>query len=301
MTATRKTNPFILATILALLSLHAIQESNNIIAMSIYPLPPNSPMTQSTGDPVGDPSWGFRFISPEGWNYQLSPDGAILGHTSIPGIILIYPHLLNTMDEVQQQMNMGIQEEGSYLSLSGSVSATGNQLLEADYEGIVDGAIAKGHGLGTLSPHGGGAFIVAISTPEMFGEEILRDARWIANHLVYKKIETTQLVQHFSGRWANFTTNTSTWIEFRPDGTYNEQYESSYSGDLSGGGNWNAYGGDNAMGRWIVQGNMDQGRITVQLSDGREVYYDYRVHEENGQKYYGEYWFNGKLYGKSGN
>ena len=300
MTLIRKVFSGLLATSLTLLAAMGTAEPKDMNNMNTHQPTPENPMPQSPDDPVGDPSWGFKFIPPEGWNFQYSADGAILGHTTIPGIIVIYPHVLKSMEEVRQQMNMGIQDAGSYLTLSGTLSEAGDQLLEAGYEGVVDGSIARGHGFGTLSPHGGGAFIVAISTPQMLGEEIIRDARWMAANLVYEKMESSDLVRHFAGKWANFTTNTSTWIQFYPDGTYDEQYESSYSGELSGGGNWGAYGGENAKGRWTVQGNRDQGRITVRMTDGSEVYYDYHVHEENGQKYYGEYWFNGKLYGKSG-
>mgnify|MGYP001827397471 FL=1 len=201
--------------------------------------------------------------------------------------------------ELGQEMHKGIEEGTNYLMLQGEVAAKGERILAGDYMGIMDGQQAKARGFGTLSPHGGGAFILAISTPEMLGDELVSEAEKISNSLIYKKMETSGLAMHFSGRWASFTTNTSTWMQFYPDGTYDEQYESSYSGELSEGGNWGAYGGEKAKGRWTVQGNRDQGRITVRLANGNEVYYDYRVHEERGEKYYSEYWFNGKLYSKS--
>jgi hypothetical protein len=140
--------------------------------------------------PIGNPDWGFQFVPPQGWSYQEIEGGLIMGHTTIPGIILIYPHIVENMTAVRNDL---------------------------------------------------------------------------------------------------------------ADGTYDEKYESGYSGDLSGGGNWNAYGAENAKGRWTVRGNRDQGTIIVIMANGEEIYYEYRVHEERGQKYYGEYLFNGKLYSKSGN
>jgi hypothetical protein len=252
-----------------------------------------------SGTEVGDPSWGFKFIPPEGWTYQQSGDGIIMGHTTIAGIILIFPHTLQNIQEVKQEMYNGTQEEGFSLALNSDLSNKGDNILAGDYQGIMDGQQVKAHGYGTLSPYRGGAFVLAVSTPEMLGSEIIRDAEMIATNLIYSKIEVSELMIHFAAKWASFSTNTSTWIQFYPDGTYDEQYESSYSGDLSGGGNWNTYGGENVKGRWTVQGNRDSGRIVVRLANGNEMYYDYRVHEENGQKYYAEYWFNGKLYSKS--
>ncbi len=248
---------------------------------------------------VGNAAWGFQFIPPEGWSSQQTSDGLILGHQTIPGMILVFPHMLTSLPEIRQEMMNGIQDGMNYLVPGGAISVVGDGILTGDYTGIMDSQQVKGRGFGTLSPYGGGAFILAVSTPDKLGEAIIRDAGWIAGNLVYRKMETSDLVMHFAGRWASFTTNTSTWIQFYPDGSYDEQYESSYSGELSGGGNWGAYGGENAKGKWTVQGNRDQGRITVRLFNGNEIYYDYRVHEQNGEKYYGEYWFNGKLYGKS--
>jgi hypothetical protein len=252
-----------------------------------------------TGREIGDPAWGFVFIPPTGWVHQQDGSGMILGHNTIAGVILVLPHMLQNLQEVEQEMLKGIQDDGNFLQLSGNIASAGNNLLAADYQGIMDGQQVKAKGFGTLSPYGGGAFIIAVTTPDQLGEDIIRDAKAIAAHLRYSKPNTTELMQHFAGKWAHFTTNTSTWIQFNPDGTYDEQYESSYSGELSGGGNWGAYGGDQAKGRWTVQGNRDTGRIFVRLANGNEIVYEYRVHEERGEKYYAEYWFNGKLYAKS--
>lgn len=259
---------------------------------------PKSPVT--SGNEIGDPAWGFKLIPPAGWTHQQALDGIILGHNTIAGIILVFPHMLKDMQGVQQELYKGIQEEGSYLSINGNLSTLENNILSGDYNGVMDGQQVKAKGFGTLSPYGGGAFVIAVSTPDKLGYEIVRDAQTIASDLIYEKINISGLTNHFAGKWVNFTTNTSTWIQLYPDGTYDEQYESSYSGDYDNdAGNWGAYGGESAKGRWTVQGNRDSGRIVVHMSNGNEIVYEYRVHEERGEKYYTEYWFNGKLYSKS--
>lgn len=248
---------------------------------------------------IGDPSWGFKLIPPAGWTHQQTSEGIILGHNTIAGMILVFPHMLQNMQEVQQEMYNGIQEEGSYLSINGTPTTVMDNILSGNYTGIMDGQQVKARGFGTLSPYGGGAFVIAVSTPEKLGAEIIQDANTIASTLVYSKIDASDLMRHFAGKWTNFTTNTSTWIQLYPNGTYDKQYESSYSGELNGGGNWGTAGSDSAKGRWTARGNKDSGSIIVKLSNGNEIIYEYRVHEERGQKYYGEYWFNGKLYSKS--
>ena len=70
---------------------------------------------------IGDPAWTFKFKPPAGWLYQLSSEGAMLGHNTIPGMILLLPHPSSDMQQMQQEMQEGIQEEGSYLMLEGSI------------------------------------------------------------------------------------------------------------------------------------------------------------------------------------
>ncbi len=252
---------------------------------------------------VGDPSWGFKFVPPTGWVHQQSADGAVLGHNTVPGMILIMVHMAENMQQLQQEMQKGIQEEGSYLMLSGSLQSSSQNVLSGDYTGMMDGTQVKAKGMGILSPNGGGAYIIAVSTPEAFGSELISAAESIAKNMQYFKVETSDLMNHFAGNWSNFTSNTSNYIFFGPDGSYSDQYESSYSGDFTDGagnytGGWNAMGQDQSKGRWTVRGNKEAGTIIVKLNNGNEIYYEYKVHKEKGFTYYNEYWFNGSHYAR---
>jgi hypothetical protein len=253
---------------------------------------------------VGDPSWGLKFGLPQGWIKQSSVQGAILGHNTIPGMVLVIPHMARNMQEMQAEMLKGIQEEGSYLTpAGGGLQQASQNVLTGDYTGIADGTQVKAKGYGILSPNGGGAYLIALSTPDKLGQELLGAAGSMVQSVQYFKVDNTGLIQHFAGNWANHTSNTSTWISFGPDGTYSEQYEAAYSGTFNDGtgetGHWNTAGQDSDRGRWTVRGNKDSGTIIVKLANGKEIYYEYKVHIENGQKYYREYYFNGYLYAKS--
>jgi hypothetical protein len=252
---------------------------------------------------VGDPNWGLKFGLPQGWVKRNSLQGAIVGHNTIPGMILVIPHMSSNMQEMQNEMMQGIQEEGSYLAASGGLAQVSQNVLSGEYNGVADGTQVKAKGYGILSPNGGGVYLIALSTPDKLGPELLAAAESMVNTVKYFKVDVSDLVRHFAGNWAHFTSNTSTWICFCADGTYSEQYESSYSGNFNDGagnytGDWSAMGQDSDRGRWTVRGNKDTGTIIVKLANGKEIYYEYRVHEERGEKYYREYWLNGNLYSK---
>jgi len=207
-----------------------------------------------SGNEVGDPSWGFKFVLPSGWVQQKSAEAAVLGHNTIAGMILVLPHMAENMQQMQQELMQGIQEEGSYLMLSGGLNQVSQNVLAGDYTGVMDGTQVKAKGMGILSPYGGGAYLIAVSTPDKLGNELISATEYIARNMQFFKVEVSDLMRHFAGNWASFTTNTSTWICFCPDGTYSEQYEAAYSGQTTDGwgnatGDWSTYGQDKSQGR----------------------------------------------------
>ena len=109
------------------------------------------------------------------------------------------------------------------------------------------------------------------------------------------------LLYKFAGRWDHVTSNTLTNLYLKPDGTYEEAYEAGYSGVFKdqGGyqtGNWGATGEQQARGRWKAVGGLRQGKIYLMDQSGREGVISYQVHIKGGEAYWGEYFFNGKLY-----
>ena len=258
--------------------------------------------TISSGE-VGDQSWGFKFHPPEGWKSQKTNEVIILGHDTIAGVIVVLPHILSNIQQVQQQMQEGLSEEGVQLYPTGGLQPSGN-LIVGEYSGVVNNEQVKAHGIGTLSPYGSGAFIIAISTPDKYSNELSITAEAIAKKMQYFKVEVSDLMRQFAGTWTNYTTNTATKITLAPNGNYFENYEASYSGNFRDGlgndtGNWGTASQDQGQGRWTVSGNRQQGKIVIRLKDGGENVLEYKVHEEKGQTYWNEYWFNGQLYGKN--
>jgi hypothetical protein len=107
----------------------------------------------------------------------------------------------------------------------------------------------------------------------------------------------SDLVNHFAGTWKNYTQYTETMVVLYPDGSYGERYTSSY-GSSEPGNEWGAAADVHKQGRWSISGNKEQGFIILTNNDGSVIKYQYRVHIENGETFWREYYFNGNLYGK---
>lgn len=247
---------------------------------------------------AGDSGWGFKFRPPAGWKFQKNPESILLGHDAVAGLILVLPHTAKSLQNVREQMLQGLHEEGVDLSPAGNLRPSGSSAYAGDFEGLVQGTQAKALGLGTLSPFGGGAFIVAVTTPEKFGREISAAAEAIAQNLKYFRVEPSGLMSRLAGTWVTMTKSTETRVTLTAGGEFFEGYESSYSGRFDGGGGWGTANNRSDRGRWSARGDERQGQITLTYQNGRQVQIQYRVHIERGETYWNEYWFNGDLYGR---
>jgi hypothetical protein len=255
---------------------------------------------------VKDDINGFSFHKPDGWNHQQGDGQILLGSNTVAGLISVFPHQAQNMQEMQVLMQQGIQEEGVYLSLSGDMQQTNQQQLVGSCSGYVQNEQAKGHVIGLLSPHEGGIFILAVTTPEKLGQEIIAAANSIAQHTTFQKQSAGDrgLVQHFSGEWAWTNGYRTSWMIFFPNGSYSDQYEAAYSGNFNDElgnvtGNWGATNQEKNQGRWSIHGNKDSGVITVINPNGTQDRYEYSVFVERGQKFYREYIINGYHYSKN--
>lgn len=250
------------------------------------------------GNEVGDLSWGFKLVPPQGWVHQKNSENIILGHNTIAGMIIVFSHQSKTLQSMQTEMNEGIHEEGNDLNIKqGTLKSSGEQIISADYTGVLDGTQVKGKGYGLLSPYGGGAYVLAISTPEVFSNGLLTAAKQSVQNLSFFKPEIDlELIKLFAGRWTTMTKNTRTSFCLCENGSFVENYESSYSGNdaNSTGGVWENANNSQSSGRWNVKGNQTEGQFIITLQNGNTAIYNYL---RNGNKL-NELYINNTLYGR---
>ncbi|UCF67058.1 MAG: hypothetical protein JSV80_14940 [Acidobacteriota bacterium] len=270
-------------------------------------LEPQSPLPISD-EHVSDASWGFRFIPPSGWKWKADHSGAVLGHDTIPGMILVIPHQETDLQSVSRQLQQGLTEDDLTLSPSGQVNQKGNGLLTCEVTGVAQGHQVKGRAYGTLSPHGGGAYVLGVTTPEKYGEGIAEAADAISTSMSYFKSDTSELFRHFAGMWAHYSGGygggTLINYNFYPDGTFEDTSETSYNINSSSDGwgtpdtNIGATGVQSSSARWTVRGNLEAGQIIIKRPDGSERYIDYQIFVEKGRKYLREFLFDGRHFSK---
>jgi hypothetical protein len=253
---------------------------------------------------VTDPGWGFSFNPPAGWKMQKDSNGAILGHDRIAGLIIVFPHSATSLSELRTQMMQGLNEQAFQLGVAGEPKTFGKNALAADCRGYANGQVVTGRTIGALSPYGGGAIVIAITTPEAYGKELASAAESIVLGMQFPKTDAATVVRALAGSWSSVSANSQSKFTLGTDGRFSEYSESAYSGssrDQYGNdtGSWGAGGTQNAAGTWSARGTAEKGSIQFIYDDGKRSSYQYSVHVENGKVYWNEYYFGGILYGRS--
>jgi hypothetical protein len=256
-------------------------------------------MTSLFAEKLQNDMWGFSVNIPKHWTYEQNSEGIFLGHNTIAGMIMLYPHEIKNKQELKALMHQGLDEDDGYLRLEGSLKKYGKRGYMGMYRGLfqMQEVIAKAYG--SLSPYGGGAIIIAMSTPQAFSKQLNSAAMAMMKSLRYKKGDTTNLMKKFVGKWTTMTRYSETHIYLFANGTYSNNYSASYgNSDTSVGTTWGGANESQNSGRWCVKGTLKQGKIIMTESNGQRYEYPYHVHVENGQTFWNEYYFGDTLYFK---
>ena len=252
-------------------------------------------------DEVGDANWGFKFNLPKGWKVEKGPKGAVMAHDTIPGMIWVFPHTSSSLQEIRAQLHQGLDEEDIKLRLTSQVQSLSSNALAGTYSGIYQGQQVTARGIGTFSPNGGGALIIAMTVPDKFGPNLTNTADIVAKSMQYFRASSGSagmggigggggpsgpgdpLMRQMAGVYYSFSSaglsysgGTETKVVMCPDGTYYSGSESSYSAGAGTSGAWGAAGQRGDRGTWKVRGNVNEGILTTMGPDGKPTEYRYK-------------------------
>ncbi|MCP4077620.1 MAG: carboxypeptidase regulatory-like domain-containing protein [Gammaproteobacteria bacterium] len=98
----------------------------------------------------------------------------------------------------------------------------------------------------------------------------------------------------FSGGGYGSHGGSSNSLTLCPDGRFNRSSESGYSGGLSGGGSWGTANQSGNSGKWTINGDKMNGRITLFNADGSQHSFKY---QDCSQESSGCFYFDGVKFG----
>ena len=212
---------------------------------------------------VSDPGWGFSFQVPAGWKYQKNASGAILGHDTIPGAILILVYhdgparVQATVGQglVMDESNIRLLPKGAFTPLD-SIGSAG------ELAGTWNGEAAHARIVAVQFPEGGGVYVIGVTGDRLFGTELPAAADSVARSI--RAADTREATARLAGGWTTMNANRQRTIVLRSGGSFTESGESSYSGSLR-----NSLGDDH--GQCSPMGKVNPARVVPNLMADRMV------------------------------
>ena len=247
---------------------------------------------------------GISFTIPSGWVGQEGDGVIMMGHESIPGVVILTTHNYS-LAELNSEAKKGVNEgNGTFLQLNGSIDKLASNAIGAEFAGTMDWQAAKAYILGVANPHQGpGVSIMAVTLANMYSAEHEKVCKQVFNSIRFKKIDRskelkewktwlsnvklTYMDSYYSSGYTDGSVSVGSSsrvsIDLCSKGYFN--YSSSSSTTISGAG-VSGYGGDNdgGDGRWSI-GIGPSGEPSLILSFQNGEKYTYRLEYSNEELY----------------
>ena len=202
---------------------------------------------------------GISFICPDQWVCRLTDGGAVFGHNTIAGLIVLSGHRNSTAQAMKAEMQQGIDEGGMFLQASGQFKAEGNQKWSTGCAGYSQEGPVKGRCFGKIVNQTGGVYVTTLSTPAGYNQELETAGKFVFNSVTIPNKSGAEkpsagnnssmakpqsnLPQLFTGTWVRVSKYSQDTYRLFPNGTYSTSYEASYGGNFS-----NQYGKHRQLG-----------------------------------------------------
>ncbi len=261
--------------------------------------------------PVDYPYLGVKFSIPQNWVGQESEEGILMGSNNEAGLMIMMPHTFQSIDQIKQEAELGITDEGLSLRRSGEFQAEGNNGIGAEFSGTVQGEAAKAYLISLLNPNGGGVTMMAMTTTSVYSPQLVGRVRELSQSVVFSQPKQSDEVAEWKAYFSNkrltyMNTYSSTdynggysgysdkkIMHLCGEGYFKSSSSSNSSFDTGGGAGGFGYthGQGKGAGTWKIVPNS-QGKAILELTfyEGNVVEYQLEFTDDktylNGTRYF---------------
>jgi len=165
---------------------------------------------------------GVSFTIPSDWQGQETEGGVLLGSNTEAGFILLMQHQANSVDQLKQEADQGLYDEGVALTRSSDYETIGSAGIGAEFSGTIQYEQAKAYVIGLINPHGAGVTILSATSAQQYGPRYGELARSIAKSVRFYEPKKSEAAND----WKSLLTDTRlTYMN-----TYNSSSYDSYGG-----------------------------------------------------------------------
>lgn len=135
---------------------------------------------------------GLSFEIPNGWRGQVDGDYILLGHQSIPGLLILSSNTSKNSAALKEFAELGVAEENVQLTADGEFFVKDDLRVEGMYTGTFHGQSVKGYSIGLINGLGKGMNILALTETSAFSETHKKEANKLASSVLFYKAEDSQ-------------------------------------------------------------------------------------------------------------
>jgi hypothetical protein len=256
---------------------------------------------------IHEAAWGVRFTPPAGYQAQREQIWYLLKSSNREGGLVVMPHTSATLPDLKKIATEGfLIGEDTKLTPRGPVQQVNANTIAVDYAGTLEGQSAQARMVAVLSPHGGGAFVMATARTQQFTPEHAALAEAVARTFRFEKIDTTSVTgfwrQRLTGRKLQYFSRYSSSGVGGFSG-YSEHKQLSlcsdgsflFSGDFSGainvpGASANLGNRGGNAGSWKIVPQLKQAVLQLSFADGSKASYTLALEDGktflNGNRWY---------------
>lgn len=251
----------------------------------------------SQGQKVDLPDYGVSFEIPEGWSAQAEGDYIFMGHTTIPGLMVIFENTAKTSEALKKEALKGIVDEGVSLMPEGDFTINENK-VEGYYSGLFQGTQVKAYAVGLISRVGSGFTAVVLTEKGKLSKVHVQEMNKLVSSVQFSEITGTystnqwkkwligsQLRYLYSSGGSDYGggysgTSQDEQIQLCSNGTFLYYSSSSSSFDGSGGFGY-TQGNDDGNGKYELYGNGGRTYLKLAFNSGNVTEYEVTTNDKD--------------------
>ncbi len=124
---------------------------------------------------------GLSFDIPQGWTGQEQEDYILLGHETIPGLMILSQNKAKDTETLKNRSMETIREEGLYLEPEADFKIISEARVEGSYKGTYEGQDVKAFAIGLINTQGTGMNILILTETKAFTKTHIEEANKLAH------------------------------------------------------------------------------------------------------------------------
>ncbi len=223
---------------------------------------------------------------PPGWEYVVFSDEIVLLDEGKHARILIRPHPFSELGELDLEMHRLPDLWDFRLETAGASETIAENAVAINLNGTRAEQPTWARLIATLSPFGGGAFILVTTRSIDDFDEVAEAADTVVKGMTYRKGDVSQLMDYLSDMYEDHQGTQMLLLRNgvfarKSQGGYIASTETPYEEVIPA---WGIAAGRNPFGTWTVIGNRKEGTIIATCEDASRESISYRVVEESRGK-----------------